>query len=113
MKRGTMVLAPFPFTDLSSLKLRPALLVSRSDRADNDVVVAFIGSYRGQVLATADLLIEASHTDFASTGLKASSFIRLDKLATLDGSILLGEIGELSAALVQTVNEKLRYALEL
>lgn len=60
-----------------------------------------------------DLLIEDSHPDFGLTGLKKSSVVKLDKLVTLETSVLLGELGELSAALLQEVNEKLRYALEL
>ena len=41
MKRGTVVLTPFPFTDLSGQKVRPALVVSRSDRPGSDVLLAF------------------------------------------------------------------------
>jgi mRNA interferase MazF len=42
MRRGTVVLTPFPFTDLSGQKVRPALVVSRSDRPGTDVLLAFI-----------------------------------------------------------------------
>lgn len=79
MKRGTIVLTPFPFTDLSGQKVRPALVVSRSDRPGSDVVLAFITAYRGHPLLTTDLLVEDSHPDFAQTGLKKSSVIKLDK----------------------------------
>lgn len=113
MKRGTVVLAPFPFTDLSGRRVRPALVVSRSDRPGKDVVLAFITTQRSSPLLITDLLIEDSHPDFGLTGLKKSSVVKLDKLVTLETSVLLGELGELSAALLQEVNEKLRYALEL
>src|SRR5687767_9785377 len=109
MKRGAIVLVPFPFTDLSNVKIRPALVVSRSDRIGPDVLLAFIGTYQGQVLQATDFLVEDSHPDFAQSGLKKSSFIRLDKLVAIDFSILLGELGELSASLLSQVNEKLRY----
>jgi hypothetical protein len=42
MRRGAVVLTPFPFTDLSGQKVRPALVVSRSDRGGRDVLLAFI-----------------------------------------------------------------------
>ena len=44
MKRGTIVLTKFPFTDLSSDKRRPALIISREDNQKDDVIVAFITS---------------------------------------------------------------------
>lgn len=86
--RGKIVLVPFPFTDLSDVKVRPALAVSRSGRSDGDVMITFIGTYRGQALEQSDLLIENTHPDFAGTGLKSSSFIRLGKLMTLESGIL-------------------------
>ena len=44
MKRGTIILTPFPFTDLTKNKVRPALVVSSNKRNDNDVIIAFISS---------------------------------------------------------------------
>ena len=113
MKRGTLVLTPFPFTDLSGQKVRPALVVSRSDRPGSDVVLAFITTYRGQTLLATDVLIEDSRPSFVQTGLKRSSVIKLDKLVTVETSILLGEIGEPAEQFLQQVAEKLRYAPEL
>lgn len=113
MKRGTVVLVPFPFTDLSGQKVRPAVVVSRSDRSGRDVLLAFIGSYREQPLSPTDLLIEDSHPDFRRTGLKTRSLVKLDKVVTVESAIVLGELGELSSALLAQVDEKLRYAFEL
>jgi mRNA interferase MazF len=113
MKRGTVVLTPFPFTDLTGRKVRPALVVSRSDRPGSDVILAFISTYRGQVLLTTDLLVEASHAEFGTTGLKTSSVVKLDKLVTVEASVVLGELGELPAELMQQVTDKLRYSLDL
>jgi mRNA-degrading endonuclease toxin of MazEF toxin-antitoxin module len=59
------------------------------------------------------LLVEDSRPDFAQTGLKVTSVVKLDKLVTVERSIILGELGEFSEALLSAVNEKLRYALEL
>jgi len=60
-----------------------------------------------------DLLVESTNTDFPQTGFKVSSILKLDKVATVEASIILGELGELSAALLTTLNDKLRYAFEL
>ena len=111
--RGTIVLVPFPFTDLLSTKTRPALVVSRSDRSDSDVLLASIGTYRGQFLGPSDLLIEDSHSDFRRTGLKVTSFIRLDRLMTLAADDVIGKLGLLPSDLLSGAGENLRLALEL
>ncbi len=113
MKRGTIVLTPFPFTDLSGQKVRPAVVVSRSDRPGNDVLFAFVTTHRLPTPLNTDLIVEAAHADFSKTGFKASSVVKLDKLVTIDSSIIFGELGELSPTLMQQTNEKLRYALAL
>jgi len=113
MKRGTVVLTPFPFTDLSGRKVRPAVVVSRSDQPGNDVTLAFVTSHRGQPPTETELLIDASDPDFAQTGLKVDSVVKCDKLVTLESSILLGELGELSGDLLARMDDRLRHALEL
>lgn len=113
MKRGKVVLSPFPFTNLSGRKIRPALVVSRTNHAGSDVLLAFITTYAGEPLLSADLLLDSAQSDFPQTGLRRSSVVKLDKLVTVDQAILLGELGELSSVLMQQVDDKLRYALEL
>lgn len=113
MKRGAIVLSPFPFSDLAGQKVRPAVVVSRSDRSGSDVILAFITTQRGQLPLPTDLPVADTHPDFAQTGLKKSSVIKLDKLMTIDASILLGELGELPPTLLKQADDKLRYALEL
>ncbi len=41
LKRGSIVLAIYPFTDLSSAKRRPALVVSATERPGRDCILAF------------------------------------------------------------------------
>jgi len=77
------------------------------------VVLAFIGTYHGQGLLMTDLPVEDAHPDLAQSGLKMSSVVKLDKLVTVEASILRGELGELSAALMRQVDDKFRYALAL
>jgi mRNA interferase MazF len=113
MKRGTFVLTPFPFTDLSGSKVRPAVIVSRSNRPGADVIIAFATSYKKQSLLPTDLLVDQSHPEFGLTGLKTASVLKLDKLATVDRTVLYGQLGELPASLSPTLDACLRHALEL
>jgi mRNA interferase MazF len=56
--KGKIVLIPFPFTDLTSTKLRPALVLYEGEK---DVVVAFISSRIAKAKPT-DVLINEEHT---------------------------------------------------
>jgi mRNA-degrading endonuclease toxin of MazEF toxin-antitoxin module len=111
MKRGTFVLTPFPFSDLTTAKRRPAVIVSSTD--ENEVIVAFITSQSKKATRPTDLIVETSHPDFTTTGLKKDSAIRLRKLCTIEKSIIYGEIGEAPQNLMREINLKLRIALQL
>ena len=101
--KGKLVLIPFPFTDLTLSKLRPALVIHEGEQ---DVVVAFISSRVSGILKSS-VVVDETHPDFKLTGLKTSSVIRLDKVATVLKSLIVGEIGETGATLKKEVNEKL------
>jgi len=108
--KGKIVLIPFPFTDLTNAKLRPALVLIESE---NDCVVAFVSSRVPTELSSTEILIREDHKEFAGTGLKRSSVLRLDKVATVSKSLMLGEIGQIGASLRREVNRKLREAYQL
>ena len=114
MKRGKIVLTPFPFTDLKSSKVRPALIVSSSSRGGADVIPAFIStSFDAANLSPTDELLLDTDADFAASGLKKSSVFKMDKLATIQRSIILGEIGDAFPALQARLDAKLKTALDL
>ncbi|MGA9347467.1 MAG: type II toxin-antitoxin system PemK/MazF family toxin [Anaerolineae bacterium] len=112
MRRGSVVLAIYPFTDLSSAKRRPALVVSATGRPGRDCILAFITSRTGQIEAT-DLVFDLSDGDFAATGLRVGSAVRCGKLMTLDHTLLTGRLGQLSERLMAEVDIRLKKALGL
>jgi mRNA interferase MazF len=108
--KGKIVLIPFPFTDLTSTKLRPALVLIEDEK---DCVVAFISSRVPEEPSSIEILIREDHKEFAKTGLKRASVVRLDKVATVSKNLMLGEIGEVGEALREEINRKLREAYQL
>jgi len=108
--KGKIVLIPFPFTDLTSTKLRPALVLIEGEA---DCVVAFISSKVPAQPSPTEILIPEDHEEFAGTGLKRTSVVRLDKVATVSKSLMLGEIGEIGETLRGEVNCKLREVYRL
>jgi mRNA interferase MazF len=108
--KGKIVLVPFPFTDLTSAKLRPALIIHEGQE---DVVVAFISSKVQSALSEADVLVSKKDAGFKMSGLKVDSLIKLDKIATVLKDLVVGELGELAEEPRREVNRKLRKMFEL
>lgn len=110
--RNTVVLTPFPFTDLSSQKLRPAVILSADNDKSRDVIVAFITTNSGR---SDNVCVEINQddADFKKTGLKTDSVICVNKIATLDKKIILGELGEISKKHVVKVNAALKKVFKL
>ena len=113
MERGTIVLAIFPFTDLSSSKRRPAVVISKTYSSKPDVIVAFISSVIPDNLSESDFVLDTHHDAFISTGLKKKSVFKMDKLATLDKSLFSGELGKVPKGLLEQLDNKLMIALDL
>lgn len=89
---GAIVLTDFPFTDLSAAKRRPALVLSTENERRSDVIVAYITS-----VPRADP--EAMPiSPIPATGLKAPSWVRFDKIATIDKAIIAGRLGNADPA---------------
>ncbi len=108
--KGKIVLIPFPFTDLTATKLRPALVLYEGDR---DIVLAFISSKIRAGAESTGIMVTASHAGFPESGLKVDSVIRLDKIATVLKDLMIGELGELDDDLRAEVNAKLAVLFRL
>ena len=88
-----IVVVPFPFTDSSQTKRRPALVLSQSKHFNAKIehsVLAMITSLKNDPWPL-DCLIE----DKKQSGLTAPSVVRM-KLFTLDNRFILRKIGHLS-----------------
>ncbi|MFQ5823141.1 MAG: type II toxin-antitoxin system PemK/MazF family toxin [bacterium] len=112
MIKGKIVLVPFPFNDLSSVKLRPAACLTNPISPHRHVVLAFITSQTPDDILESDIVLNSSRDDFNTTGLRVSSTIRLHRLMTVSASIIERELGELSPQMQVEVNKKLRKLFE-
>ena len=94
MNEGDIVLAPVPQAD-GHIKNRPAVLLRRLPPF-GDWLVCGVSTQIQQRVADFDELIAPSDPEFANTGLKAASIIRLGFLAVLPETAMLGTIGSIS-----------------
>lgn len=89
MKKGDIIYTPFPFTDLTSSKIRPALVLHTDD---TDALVAYITSKD----PNSDTAFTAIIFPDDINGLKRISYIRVEKLLTIEQKIAWGILGNAS-----------------
>ena len=109
-QRGDVVLIPFPFTDLSTAKTRPAIVVSSNTyhSVRSELLLAYVSSQ----LSKANPLIDYSLIHWKSAGLPKPSFVR-PKIAAIEPSLIVHQVGKLSAADLFEIDRRLRRALAL
>lgn len=115
LKRGSVVLVRYPFTDLTTAKVRPAVVLSPEpflSRGD-DVVLLFISSVIPPDPLPSDFVLTPEHPAFAATGLKYPSVFRGHKLTVLHKSLVQRVLEELDAELLARLNACLKIALGL
>ena len=87
--KGDIVIIPFPFTDLSGSKKRPAFVVA--NLPGDDIIVCQITSKTKYD----SLSLSLTSNDFNSGSLPVDSFIRPNKIFTADKNIILSTAGHL------------------
>jgi mRNA interferase MazF len=115
MNRGDVVLADFPFQDMSGSKLRPAIVVqndSDNDVSANTVLVMVTGNLRDSNHPAA-VYIDPFDRDGIGSGLRGPSLIKCGNLATLRKNRVLQVIGKLGDTAMQKVDDGLAAALGL
>jgi mRNA interferase MazF len=109
--QGDVVLVPFPFTDLSAIKQRPALVLSpdRSNEVRPDLVVAAITSQIPTTPGDDEVLL--SGNELKEAGLPKPSIIKLSKIFTIHQGLIRKKIGHVSDSKRGEILEKLMQSL--
>jgi mRNA interferase MazF len=93
--KGAVVIVPFPFSDLSGAKRRPALVLA--DLQGKDILLCQITSmwHNGKLSS-----ISLKSTDFISGALPVDSYIRPTRIFTADKDIIIRQAGVVSPQLM-------------
>ena len=95
--KGDVVIVPFPFSDLTQAKRRPALVIATLP--GDDLILCQITSQN----ITDSYAIAITNNDFASGGLNQNSNIRPNKLFTGDRQIILYQAGQIKPEKLEEV----------
>jgi mRNA interferase MazF len=104
---GQIALFRFPQTDQQIGKLRPALIIRKSPSQYDDWLICMISSRLDQEIAGFDEIITPNDPDFADSGLKVPSLMRISRLAVINGDILIGKIGLIDNLRLLRIRQKL------
>lgn len=96
---GQIVLVPFPFSDLTKAKLRPAVVLADAGRDDWVLCQVTSNPYSDP---NAIQLVE---TSFRSGSLQVTGYARPGKLFTANSSLMVSQVGNLKTESVRDIVE--------
>jgi mRNA interferase MazF len=94
---GAVVLVPFPFSDLSQAKLRPAIVLTDVGR-DDWILCQITSTPYGDPRA-----LPLADRDFATGSLRVASYARPGKLFTAHQRLMVAQVGQLKAKPFQDI----------
>ncbi|MGA7879032.1 MAG: type II toxin-antitoxin system PemK/MazF family toxin [Desulfoferrobacter sp.] len=110
-ERGEVWLVRFPFTDLTTTKLRPALVLAV--HGEDVIVMGIFSRIPDATLRKTWLLVEDSHAGFAVTGLKKTSLLKGEKIAVVHESVFQKRLGNMPADIMEHIATVLKKALHI
>jgi mRNA interferase MazF len=103
-KQGDIVIVPFPFSDLRGMRQRPVLIISNNEYNNNyeDIITCGITSN----LKNANHSILFDNDNLSEGEIPKKSRIKVDKLFTLEKSIIKKKIAKLNTEYMAGVKEE-------
>ena len=99
--KGDVVVVPFPFSDLTQAKRRPALVIAVIE--GDDLILSQVTTQ-----STGDSYsISLDDKDFAAGGLKQPSNVRPNRIFTADSRIVLYQVGHLKPEKINDIINKI------
>jgi mRNA interferase MazF len=106
---GDVWLVRFPFSDLSSTKLRPALVWAV--HGEDVIVMGIFSRVPTGPMRRTWVHVEDRLAAFPQTGLKKTSLLKAEKVAVVHESVFQRKLGTFSPDLKSQVQEALKAAL--
>ena len=106
-KRGDIVLVPFPFTDFSTLKQRPALVISSDafNRSREDAILVAITSQSNSASKGGNYAVKGAEQK--RSGLLGAGVVLVGKIITIDQRLIRNKIGTLSPKTLGEISKRI------
>ena len=92
MSIGDIVLIPFPFSELSQVKVRPAVVITETKDKYKDLVVSAISSVVPTKRSEREFIIAKSEKN----NLRVRSVVKADRIVTVKRERVIAVIGKLT-----------------
>ena len=112
LSKGDLVLVPFPFSDFSQTKLRPAVILWVDSKGE-DVTLCFISSQTPVQTSGDEFVIHSNDPEFSLTGLKLTSKVKVSKIITIERKLLRRRLGKLGEQQLNLLNQTLAKVFDL
>lgn len=96
---GAVILVPFPFSDLSQSKLRPAVVLAAAGRGDWILCQVTSNPYLDETA------VPLSDEDFKTGSLQRKSYARPGKLFTANEDLIVSQVGRLEKKTLEHIME--------
>jgi mRNA interferase MazF len=106
-KQGDMVLIPYPYTDLSSVKKRPVIIVSSNTHSDFFVVAKVTSAVRND-----DFSFPLNNSDLSRSVMKPSE-VRINELFTAHKTLIIKHLSKLSHKALIKLNAAIKTNLDV
>jgi mRNA interferase MazF len=106
-RAGQIGLLEFPQTDLVQGKRRPVLLLARTPGPHGDWWVCMLSTQLDQAIADFDDIVRTGDSDFAASGLRTESVIRVARVAVVEEGRLIGAIGNVATDRLARIRRRL------
>ncbi len=114
-QRGNVVLCRVPMhsTELKQFKLRPGVIISANylNQILDDVMIVPCTTNTNRPLTSTQYLITGD--EIVSAGIRVDSVVKCESILTINKSMIVRQLGDLSAIALNQVNQCLIVALEL
>jgi mRNA interferase MazF len=102
-EQGDILIVPFPFSDLSAIKQRPVLVMSKEDLRDDIIACGITSNLRDSANS-----IPLAANNLTRGTLPATSRVKIDKIFTLEKSIVRKRIARINTVTMQRAREMFR-----
>lgn len=108
MKTGIVVLLPFPFAELTNVKVRPAVVICQTKDFYQDLVVCAISSVVPTSLSENEIMLQPD----AENNLRKTSVLKVDRIVTAKKETVIKELGKLNDKDLAIFKQKFQSLIE-